>query len=88
VSSRLLSNNIRIKVCRNITLPVVLYGCATFSVTCREENRQGVSENMVLREIFGTELYKITGVENTTYKELYFLYYSPYIIRAIKSIRM
>jgi hypothetical protein len=34
-----------------MTLPVVLYGCETWSVTSKEEHR--VSENRVLRRIFG-----------------------------------
>jgi len=34
-------------------LPVVLYGGETWSLTLREERRLRVSENMVLRRIFG-----------------------------------
>ena len=33
LSSSLLSKNIKIKMCRNLILPVVLYGCATWSLT-------------------------------------------------------
>ena len=33
LSSRLLSKNLKIKVYRNIILPVVLYGCETWSLT-------------------------------------------------------
>jgi hypothetical protein len=36
-----------------IILPVVLYGCETWSLTLREERRLRVSENMVLRRVFG-----------------------------------
>ena len=36
LSSRLLSKNLKIKVCRTIILPV-LYGCETWSLTLREE---------------------------------------------------
>jgi len=38
---------------RNIILPVVLYGCKTWSPTMMEERRMRVSENRVLRRIFG-----------------------------------
>jgi len=37
LSSRLLSNNLKIKIYRTIILPVVLYGCETWSLTLREE---------------------------------------------------
>ena len=53
MSSRLLSKNLKIKIYRNIILPVVLYGCETWSLTLREERRLRVSENRVLRRVFG-----------------------------------
>jgi len=37
LSSRLLSKNLKIKIYRTIILPVVLYGCETWSSTLREE---------------------------------------------------
>ena len=40
-------------ICRTIILPVVLYGCETWSLTLREERKLRVFENMVLRRIFG-----------------------------------
>jgi hypothetical protein len=49
LSSSLLSKNIKIKICRRIILPVVLYGCETWSITLREERRLRVFENRVLR---------------------------------------
>jgi len=52
-SSSLLSKNLKIKIYRNIILPVVLYGCETWSLTLREERRLRVFENWVLRRIFG-----------------------------------
>jgi hypothetical protein len=53
--------NIKIKIYRIITLPVVLYGCATWSLTLREGRRLRVFENSVLRRIFGPEIYEVTG---------------------------
>jgi hypothetical protein len=53
LSSRLLSKNIKIRIYRTIILPVVLYGCETWSLTLREEHRLRVFENRVLRRIFG-----------------------------------
>ena len=52
LSSRLLTKNLKIKIYRTIILPVVLYGCETWSMTLREERRLRVFENKVLRRIF------------------------------------
>jgi len=52
LSSRLLSRNLKIKIYRTITLPVVLYGCETWSLTLREERRLRMFENRVLRRVF------------------------------------
>jgi hypothetical protein len=37
---------------KTINLPVVLYGCETWSLTLREELRVRVFENMVLKMMF------------------------------------
>jgi len=37
LSSRLLSKDLKIKIYRNIIMPLVLYGCETWSMTLREE---------------------------------------------------
>jgi hypothetical protein len=42
LSSRLVSRNLKVKIYKTIILPVVLYGCETWSLTLREEHRQGV----------------------------------------------
>ena len=46
---------------RTIILPVVLYGCETWSLTLREERKQRVFENMVLRRIFGPRRDEVMG---------------------------
>jgi hypothetical protein len=43
----------KIRICKTIILPVVLYGCETWSLTLRDEHRLRVFENRVLRRIFG-----------------------------------
>ena len=53
LSFSLLPNNLKIRIYRNTVLPVVLYGCVTWSLTLREERRLRVFENRVLRRIFG-----------------------------------
>ena len=45
LSSSLLSVNLKIKIYRTIILPVVLYGCETWSLTLREERRLRAFEN-------------------------------------------
>ena len=55
LSSRLLSKNLIIKIHKTIILPVVLYGCETWSLTLREECRLRVFENRILRRIFGSK---------------------------------
>ena len=59
--SRLLSKNLKIKIYRTIILPVVLYGCETWSLTLRKERKLRVIENMVLRRIFGHRRDEVTG---------------------------
>jgi F0F1-type ATP synthase alpha subunit len=49
LSYSLLSKNLKINVYRPINLPVVLYGCETWSFTLREERRLRVFVNRVLR---------------------------------------
>jgi hypothetical protein len=74
---------------KTIILPVVLYGCETWSLTLREEHRLRVSENGVLRRIFGAKRDEVTGEWRKLHnEELHILYSSPNIIRQIKSRRM
>ena len=61
MSSRLLSKNLKINIYRTIILPVVLYGCEAWSLTLWDERKLGVSDNMVLRRIFGRRRDKVTG---------------------------
>jgi len=70
-------------------LPVVLYGCETWSLTLREERKLRVFENMVLRRIFGPRRDEVTGEWRRLHnEELNDLYSPPNIVCVIKSRRM
>ena len=75
-------------------MPVVLYGCETWSLTLRDERRlrvfeNRVFENRVLRRVFGLKRDEVTGewkkLHNEELSELYSL---PNIVRVVKSRRM
>ena len=84
LSSSLLSKNLKIKLYRIIILPVVLYGCETWSLTLREERRLGMFENRVMR-IFGPKRDEVKGEWRKLHnEELNNLYSSPNILRVIK----
>jgi hypothetical protein len=57
----MLSRNVKVKIYKAIILPVVLYGCETWSLTLREEHRLRVFENRILRRIFGLKQDEVTG---------------------------
>jgi hypothetical protein len=61
LSSSLLSKKLKIKVYRTIILPIVLYGCGTWSLTLRDERRLRVFENRVLKREFGSKKDEVTG---------------------------
>jgi hypothetical protein len=88
LSSHLLSRNVKIKIYKTIILPVVLYGCETWSLMLGEEHRLKVFENRVLRRIFGPERDEVTGWRKLHSEELHGLYSSPSIIRVIKARMM
>jgi hypothetical protein len=85
LSSSLLSKNTRIEIYRTIILPVVLYGCETWSLTLREEHRLRVFENRALRGIFGPKRDEVSCEWRRLHnEELNDLYSSPNTIQVIK----
>ena len=89
LSSSFLSKTLKIKIYRTIILPVVLYGCETWSLTLREESRLRVFENRVLRRIFGPKRDEVTWEwRKLHYEELRDLYSLLNIVRVVKSRRM
>ena len=67
-------------------MPVVLYGCETWSLTLREERRLRVFENRVLMKVFGPKGDEVTGeLRKLHNEELNDLYSLPNIVRVVKS---
>jgi hypothetical protein len=83
-SSRLISENLKIKIYKTVILPVVLYGCETWSLTLREEHRLRVFEHRVLRRIFGPKREDDGSWRKWSNDELSNLYSSLNIVRMIK----
>ena len=78
-----------IKIYTTIILPVVLYGCETWSLTLREERRLRMFENRVLRRVFGPKRDEMKGEWGKLHnEELNDLYSLPNIVRVVKSRRM
>jgi len=70
-------------------LPVDLYGCATWSLTLREERRLRVFENRVLRRVFGPKRDEVTGEWRKLHnEELRDVYSLPNIVQVVKLRRM
>ncbi|KAJ4445744.1 hypothetical protein ANN_12429 [Periplaneta americana] len=89
LSSSLLSKNLKVRIYKTVILPVLLYGCETWTLTLREEHRLRVFENKALRKIFGAKRDEVTGEWRKLHNaELHALYSSPDVIRNIKSRRL
>jgi hypothetical protein len=73
---------------KTIILPVVLYGCEARSLTLREEFRQRVFQNRILRRIFGPKRDENWEWSRLHNEELHSLYRSPNIVRVIKPVRL
>jgi hypothetical protein len=79
---------LNIKIFKTVILPVVPYGCETWSLTLREEHRLRVFENSVLRRIFGPKREEDGSWRKLHNDEHHGLYSSLNIVRMIKSRRM
>jgi hypothetical protein len=71
LSSYLLSKYVKTKLYKTIILPIVLYGCETFSLTLRKEYILKVFEYRVLKRIFGPVRDEVTGRKKKLHNELH-----------------
>jgi hypothetical protein len=88
LSSRFMSKNLKFKIYKTVILPVVLYGCETWSLTLEEKHRLRVSENRVLRRIFGPKREEDGSWRKLHNDEHHNLFSLPNIVRVIKSKRV
>ena len=84
----ILSKILKIKIYKTIILPVMLFGCETWSLTLREACRLRVFQNRILRRIFGSKRDENREWRRLHNEELHSLYCSPNIVRVIKSRRL
>jgi hypothetical protein len=75
---------LNIKIYKAVILSVVLQSCETWSLTLREDHRLRVTENKVLRKIFGPKWKEDGSWRKLHNDELHSLYSSPNIVRMIK----
>jgi hypothetical protein len=85
----LCQKNVKIKIYKTIILPVVLYGCETWSLALREEHILSVFEGVVLRRTLGLKRGEIIGGWRKLHnEELHNLYSSPSVLNMMKTRRM
>lgn len=89
LKARLQSKKQKIRIYNTITLPIVLYGRHTWSLTRKGEYNFRTFENKVLWRIFGPKGDEFNREWWQQYgRELHALYSSPYIVRIMKSQRL
>jgi hypothetical protein len=76
--------SIKIRICKTIILPLVLYGYETWPLTLREEHRLRVFDNRMLRRVFLSKMDKVIGGSRELHNEdLHNFYSSLGVIRII-----
>ena len=81
-SFRLPSKNTNTEIYRTMSLPVLLFGRKTWTITLRDKSRLRVFENRIQRRIFGPKRDEITRQwRKLDNEELNDLYSSPNIVR-------
>ena len=89
LTSRLISRKLKLKIYRTVILPVILYGCESWSTTVADEQKLRVFENKILRKIYGPKRDEMTGEWRRLHnEELHGLYDSPDVVKIMKSRRL
>jgi hypothetical protein len=88
LGNKLLTRKAKIKLYKSVILPVVTYGCETWTMNEAEEEKLQIFERKVLCKIFGS-IQSENGVWTIrTNEEVYNLYGKEDIIKFIKSQRL
>jgi len=83
--SQLISRKLKLKIYRTVILPVILYGCESWSRTLSDEHKLRVFENKVLRKIYGPKRGATTGEWRRLHNEKFHgLYNSLDVLRIMK----
>jgi hypothetical protein len=77
--------NVKVKTYKTIILPVVLYGCETWSLTLREEHRLKMFGNRVRRRMFGPKRNEVTGEWRKLHNEGLHICTPPQILLGISN---
>jgi hypothetical protein len=88
LGNKLLTRKAKIKLCKLVTLPVVIYGCETWMMNEVEEEKLRIFERKVLRKILGPIQRENCAWTIRTNEGVYNLYVKEDIIRFIKSQRL
>jgi len=78
-----------LKIYRTVILPVILYGCESWSMILADEHKLRVFENKVLRKIYRKKRDEMTGEWRRLHnEELHGLYDLPNVVKIMKSRRL
>jgi hypothetical protein len=88
LGNKLLTRKAKIKLCKLVILPVVTYGCETWTMNEVEEEKLRISERKVLHKIFEPTQRENGAWTIRTNEEVHNLYGKDDIIRFIKSQRL
>jgi hypothetical protein len=85
--SRLLEKDTKSKIYKTLIRSAVLYGCESWTVTKKEEEKLNIFERKILRTIYGPSC--VNGVRKIKYNdELDNIYREPSIVKMIKIARL
>jgi len=84
--SKLLSRRSKITLYKVLIKPIVLYACETWATTKTDENKLGVFERKILRQIYGLKKNDVGEFEVRTNEKLRSLFGEANIIGIMKVI--
>lgn len=86
--SKLLSRSTKIRIYKTVIRPILMYGCETWTLTLKEENKLLVAERKILRKILGPTIGEDGEWRQRYNREIENIVSEPNIIGEIKSSRL